>query len=309
MSQLLDGKSLAKTILAEIKAEIDHRKNPPCSYYDVYGQSKIPPPCLAVLLCSEDPASEIYIERKREACREVGINSTVIRPFENGLDNWPDPFNHLCEIIKWLNEDRSIHGILLQLPLMRGLNQYQIFDRINPLKDVDVFVPENVGLLLQGRPRFVPCTPAAIQELLVRNGISTESKKVAIINRSDVVGKPLKSLLIQDNERANATVTMCHDRTPPDLLKQICLSSDIIVVAVGKPNFLTADMVPEGCVVLDVGINRIDGVKKVVGDVDFEAVSRKAAWLSPVPGGVGPVVVAKLLENVLQAQKIQMDEN
>jgi methylenetetrahydrofolate dehydrogenase (NADP+)/methenyltetrahydrofolate cyclohydrolase len=215
--------------------------------------------------------------------------------------------DHIFKLLDWLNEDCSIHGILVQLPLPKEIDQYQVFDHINPLKDVDVFVPENVGLLLQGRPRFVPCTPAAIQELLTRNKIPIEGKKVTIINRSDVVGKPLKSLLIQNNEQANATVTICHDHTPPELLRDTCLASDIIVVAVGKPKFLTAEMVPVGAVVVDVGINRIEGSNKIVGDVDFEAVSGKASWISPVPGGVGPMTISCLLKNVLTAQQLLLD--
>ncbi len=214
---------------------------------------------------------------------------------------------HLLSSIKWLNEDKSVHGILVQLPLPSFINNFEIFDKIDPLKDVDVFNPTNVGLLLQGRPRFIPCTPAGIQELLYRNSIPIEGKKVAIINRSDIVGKPLNALLIQNNQQANATVTLCHDRTPPERLKQVCLAADIIVVAVGKPNFLTADLVPEGCVVIDVGINKLPDSKKIVGDVDFEAVSQKASWITKTPGGIGPMTIAMLLKNTVLAQKIQMD--
>lgn len=289
MTQILDGNAIAATIRSEIKSEIAQRNRMA--------------PCLAVVLCSNDPASEIYVRKKQEACAEVGINSFLIKPFQGGIENWFDPMGHLISTIKWLNEDNSVHGILVQLPLPKPLESSKIFDVINPLKDVDVFSPTNVGLLLQGRPRYVPCTPQAIQELLTRSGVQIAGKQVAIINRSDIVGKPLSALLVQDHGEANATVVTCHDQTPPERLKQVCLSSDIIVVAVGKAGFLTADMVPEGAVVVDVGINRVG--KKIVGDTDFEAVSQKTSWISPVPGGVGPVVVSCLLKNTILAQKIQ----
>jgi methylenetetrahydrofolate dehydrogenase (NADP+)/methenyltetrahydrofolate cyclohydrolase len=311
MAKLLDGNSISSQIRAEIKEEVKRRLNPDEKYGAMVARK---PACLAVVLCSNDPASEIYVQRKREACAEVGITSRLIRPFEGGIENWQNPQNHLLSIIDHLNNDKSVDGILVQLPLPPELDgtkfmeykmpsfQYQVFDRIDPLKDVDVFNPVNVGLLLQGRPRFIPCTPQGIQELLIRSNIQIKGKKVCIINRSDVVGKPLHALLVQNNEDANATVTVCHDHTPPDRLKEVCLRSDIIVVAVGKPKFLTEDMVPEGAVVIDVGINRIPGSKKIVGDVDFESVSKKASAISPVPGGVGPMTVTMLLRNVLKAQ-------
>lgn len=289
MVQILDGNAIAATIRSEIKSEISERSRTA--------------PCLAVVLCSNDPASEVYVRKKQEACAEVGINSFLIKPFQGGIENWFDPMGHLISTIRWLNEDHSVHGILVQLPLPKPLETPRVFDAINPLKDVDVFSPTNVGLLLQGRPRFVPCTPQGIQELLTRSGVRIAGKQVAIINRSDIVGKPLSALLVQDHGEANATVVTCHDQTPPERLKQVCLSSDIIVVAVGKAGFLTADMVPDGAVVVDVGINRIG--KKIVGDADFEAVSQKASWISPVPGGVGPMTVTMLLRNTLMAQRFQ----
>jgi len=285
MAQLLDGNAVAAEVRAEIKAKIG-----------------MTPPCLAVVLCSEDPASEIYVSKKRQACEECGIISFLLKPFEGGIENWSQPMDHLLATIDYLNNDPAVHGVLVQLPLPKCLDAQAVFDRIDPHKDVDVFSPTNVGLLLQGRPRFVPCTPQGIQELLTRSGIGIAGKKVAIINRSDIVGKPLSALLVQDHGQANATVFMCHDHTPPDRLKEVCLSSDIIVVAVGQPNFLTADMVPEGAVVVDVGINRIPGTRKIVGDVDFDAVSQKVSAITPVPGGVGPMTVAMLMRNTLKAQ-------
>lgn len=287
VARILDGTRIAAQIRAEIKGEV------------ICG----PSPHLAVVLCSDDPASQVYVRKKQEACAEVGIGSFLIRPFEGGIENWPTPMAHLLSTIKYLNEDPAINGILVQLPLPAPLDHHTVFDAINPLKDVDVFSPTNVGLLLQGRPRFVPCTPRAIQQLLARSGVRITGRQVAIINRSDIVGKPLSALLIQDQVEANATVVTCHDRTPPERLKQICLSSDIIVVAVGKAGFLTPDMVPEGAVVVDVGINRVG--KQIVGDVD-SGVAEKASWISPVPGGVGPLTVTMLLKNTLKAQQLQV---
>lgn len=294
-AQILDGSGVAAKIRSEIKAQIECERSAQCRYA---------PPCLAVLLCSDDPASEVYVKRKQDACREVGITSYLIRPFEGGIDKWGDPAGHLRATIDYLNRDDSVHGILVQLPVPLEIDQYEVFDAIDPLKDVDVFTPENVGLLLQGRPRLVPCTPQGVQELLARSGVQVQGKKVCIINRSDVVGKPLHALLIQNNATANATVCLCHDHTPPERLREVCLRSDIIVVAVGKPGFLTADMVPDGAVVVDVGINRLPGSKKIVGDVDAGPVSEKAGWLSTVPGGVGPMTVACLLKNVIAARKL-----
>ena len=286
MARILDGTLLANSICQEVAAEC-------------YGES----PTLAVILCGNDPASEIYVNKKREACKKYGINSQLIRLFDNGIENWSDPQGLLLDTIRGLNHNESVHGILLQLPLPVRLDRFTAFDVIDPMKDVDVFSPCNVGLLVQGRPRYLPCTPQAVHQMLQRSEISTFKKKVVVINRSDVVGKPLSAMLSQDDIYANATVCMCHDHTPPDKLKELCLWADIIVVAVGKPKFLTADMVSAGAVVIDVGINRIDG--KVVGDVDFLPVSEKASAISKVPGGIGPLTIACLLRNTLEAFKLQ----
>lgn len=296
-AEILDGNAVAKEIRADLRVEIDKRRHPAVGH-------SIKPPCLAVVLCSDDPASQVYVRKKQEACAEVGITSFLVKPFEGGVNNWFNPMGHLLRTIEWLNDDDSVHGILVQLPLPVGFDQKLVFDRINPLKDVDVFSPENVGLLMQGRQRFVPCTPAGVQELLSRHGISLDGKHVTIINRSDIVGKPLHALLSQDGSAANATCTLCHDHTLPWMLKEMCLRSQIVIVAVGKPGFLTADMVCDKAVVVDVGINRLEN-GKLVGDCDYEAVRDKAAWITPVPGGVGPMTVAMLLRNTLQAQKLQ----
>lgn len=296
MAQILDGNSIAKLIRSEIKSEIEKSNSTPC---------------LAMVLCSNDPASKIYVQKKQEACAEVGINSFLIKPFHSGIENCVDPMKHLISTIEQLNKDNSVNGILVQLPLPYPLENSKVFDVINPLKDVDVFSPTNVGLLLQGRPRFVPCTPNGIQELLTRSGIQIAGKQVAIINRSNIVGKPLSALLVQDHSNANATVITCHDQTPPDILKQICLSSDIIVVAVGKPGFLTPNMVNSEKIVIDVGINRVttpEGKSKIIGDV-ADGVSEIVKVISPVPGGCGPMTVVSLLKNVLKAKKLQMEIN
>lgn len=286
MIQILDGRPVAEAISEQVKQSIRNL----AAY-----------PSLAVLLCADNSASEIYVRKKREACAKVGINSFLIRPFDGGIENWYRPLHHLLQTIDWLNQDPSIHGILVQLPLPEEIDVHRVFDRIDPLKDVDVFNPINVGLLVQERPRFLPPTPQAIREILTWYGISLSGKKVVIINRSNVVGKPLSAMLIHDQEEcANATVCLCHDRTPPEKLAEACHWADIIVVAVGKSGFLSAGMVPDGAVVIDVGVNR-DGSGKICGDVDFAAVCNKASAITPVPGGVGPVTVACLLKNTAQA--------
>jgi methylenetetrahydrofolate dehydrogenase (NADP+)/methenyltetrahydrofolate cyclohydrolase len=289
MAKILDGSLIANEIKQEIKTQIEQNLKT--------GKTSCPP-SLAVVICSEDPASKIYVQKKMKACEEVGIQSTL-------FNHHGETMEELLETIDYLNRLESINGILVQLPLPVGMNQNYVFDFIDPLKDVDVFSPENVGLLVQGRPRFIPCTPAGIQELLTRSGIQISGKKICIINRSNVVGRPLHSLLIQDNDQANATCTLCHDRTPPETLKEICLSSDIIVVAVGKPNFLTSDMVTEQSIVVDVGINRIEGSKKIVGDVCHNVYDKVFAY-SAVPGGVGLLTIAMLLKNTLKAQLVQL---
>ncbi len=299
MATILDGNAVAKKLREKITKRIVTLTAP--SHGSCIRRDRQEPPCLAVVLCSNDPASQVYVAKKREACAEVGITSLLIEPFQGGIEKYAHKIDHLLDTIEWLNNDKSIHGILVQLPLPDGLDPTQVFDKINPLKDVDVFNPLNVGLLLQGRPRFIPCTPHAVQELLWYSGIELEGKSVAIVNRSDVVGKPLSALLMQDDgTKANATVTVCHDKTPPTRLRHVCREADIVVVAVGKPNFLTADMVESHSIVVDVGINRIPGGKRICGDCD-SAVYEKVATYSPVPGGVGPLTVTMLLHNTVKA--------
>lgn len=283
--RLIDGNAIAADIRKELRQRV-------AEYKATTGIT----PTLVALMVGNNPASQIYVQKKIAACDEVGILAYRIEANEDEDD--------LRTHIRRLNNDNSVHGYILQLPLPPGWKPDRYFSEFNPYKDVDVFHPENVGLLVQGQPRFRPCTPHGIQVMLHRSGIKVAGKKVVVINRSNVVGKPLSSMLIQEcDDYANATVTVCHDRTPPDLLKSVTQTADIVIVAVGKPGFLTPDMIRPGAVVIDVGITRIGN--KVVGDVDFENVSKVAGAISPVPGGCGPMTVAMLLENTLQAAKYQ----
>lgn len=277
---LIDGVEVAKAIQAKIKEEI----------------LELPElPKLGVILANENPASEIYVNRKIKACSEVRIQSDVVKT--NQIEKI------VSTIEKW-NEKKAVNGILLQLPVdVEGLEDpFHLFSLIDPLKDVDVFNPENIGLLCQGRPRYKPCTPHGIIKMLEHIKVSILGKKVTVINSSNVVGKPLSNLLIQEG----GTVTVCHDRTPPHILHAACQNSDIIVVAVGIPEFLKVEMVRPGTVVIDVGITTVE--KKVVGDVHKD-VAQVAGAISPVPGGVGPCTVAMLLFNTLQAYKEQQCQN
>jgi len=286
--KILDGLKISKDIKRELSLEISEFKT----------KTNITPNLRAILV-GQDSASEIYINKKIKACKEVGINGEVIKL--NSIDGLED-------VIRQINEDNSIHGYILQLPLPNKLDPLKYFELFDKNKDVDVFHPENVGLLVQNKPRFKPCTPHAIQELLNRSGIKTHGKKVAIINRSNVVGKPLANMLIQDcSEFANATVTICHDKTIPEVLKEITYNSDIIIVAVGILDFLKSDMVkPFGVeqVIIDVGINRLEN--KIFGDVSVNIYEDSAKIVSPVPGGVGPLTVTMLMKNTLQAAKLSI---
>jgi methylenetetrahydrofolate dehydrogenase (NADP+)/methenyltetrahydrofolate cyclohydrolase len=284
--QIIDGNAISEAIRAELAVEVAKFKED----YNVQ-------PRLAVVLIGDDPASQIYVKKKRQACEEVGIASCVVSPHLGHM-----PQRRLEESIQHLDENEDIHGILVQLPLPKEINVMRIFDMIDPLKDVDVFTPYNVGLLVQGRPRYKPCTPHAVQQLLARSGIPIAGQHVVVINRSNVVGKPLSSMLIQDcDDFANATVTVCHDRTPPEMLEELTRMADIVVVAVGQPGFLTSKMLKPGAVVVDVGITRIDD--KVYGDAD-PSCYEVASYITPVPGGVGPMTVTMLLENTLAAAKL-----
>jgi len=264
-------------------------------------RSKGVTPGLAVVLVGEDPASQVYVRMKGKACEELGLYSETIRlPAEYAEDA-------LLKIIDDLNANPKIHGILVQLPLPEHIDETKILNRINPGKDVDGFHPVNVGRMLIGDPGFLPCTPHGVQELLVRSGNSPEGKHVVVVGRSNIVGKPVAAILMQKKKGANATVTVCHSRTKD--LPSVTRQGDIVVAAMGVPGFVKADMVKEGAVVIDVGVNRVDdpSAKKgyrLMGDVDFEAVKEKASAITPVPGGVGPMTIVMLMKNtVISAER------
>ena len=279
---ILDGKALAATLRSETAQET-------AQFIQQTGVT----PCLAAILVGDDPASQVYVRNKEIACQKAGIKSVLHKlPAETTQEE-------LEALIDKLNADPEISGILCQLPLPKGLNETAILDRISPDKDVDAFHPENVGRILQGRPRFLPCTPAGIMELIRRNNIETKGKNAVVLGRSDIVGKPMAALLMQKG--VDATVTVCHSRTSN--LADVTRAAEILIVAIGKPKFVTADMVGDGAVVIDVGINRTES--GLVGDVDFDAVKDKASAITPVPGGVGPLTIAMLLQNTLTAAKQQ----
>ena len=279
--QILNGKAIAEEIRCEIATEVAALKT----------EQGITP-CLAALLVGDDPASQIYVSNKEKACRQIGIESRIVRlPAETTT---PELLRHIAQF----NADSSVHGILVQLPLPKSCDEQQILDAIDPRKDVDAFHPENVGLLSQGRPRFLPCTPHGVQQLLVRSGIQTAGQHVVIVGRSDIVGKPMALMMVQKSAGADATVTVVHSRTKN--LAELTRQADILIVAMGKAKFVTGSMVKPGAVVIDVGINRLpDG--KICGDVDFDAVKDIAGAISPVPGGVGPLTITMLLQNTLAA--------
>lgn len=294
---LLDGKSLADELRAEMATEVTR-----------FVQTTGIIPALAVVLVGDNPASAVYVRNKEQACQQAGIKSLMFRlPVETSTEE-------LLTLIDRLNNDTTVHGILVQLPLPKGIDEQKILDAIDPRKDVDAFHPENVGLLSQGRPRFLPCTPYGIIRLMERNQIETAGKHVVILGRSDIVGKPMGLMLLQKGRWGDATVTICHSRTKdlPALTRQ----ADILIVAIGRAFFVTADMVKPGAVVIDVGMNRIEKngidengnpckIRKLVGDVDYDGVREVAMAITPVPGGVGPLTVTMLLRNTIAAARLQ----
>jgi methylenetetrahydrofolate dehydrogenase (NADP+)/methenyltetrahydrofolate cyclohydrolase len=286
---LLDGRATAQAIQEEITQKVTR-------IADATGQK----PVLAAVLVGDDPASAVYVRNKERACKKVGIASQLHR-LDAGIST-----AELTSLVKELNEDPAVSGILVQLPLPSHIDAQKVLDLIDPMKDVDAFHPVNVGMLSQGRPRFLPCTPHGVLQVLHRYDVSISGKLTAIIGRSDIVGKPLGMLMGAKSSHlgsgmCNSTVTVCHSRTPN--LPSITAQADIVVAAIGVPKFVTADMVKEGAVVVDVGINRTDD--GLCGDVDFEAVRKVASHITPVPGGVGPLTVTMLLENTLMAAKLQ----
>lgn len=279
MAKIIDGKKHASEIKEEVRREVE----------EIVKSGK-PAPGLAVVLVGRDPASQVYVRNKRKACAETGINS-----FEHDLPETSSQ-EELLSLIQKLNRDPVVHGILVQLPLPKHINPEPVIEAIAPEKDVDGFHPMNVGRLMDNRAVLKPCTPAGIMELLKRNGVDPKGKNAVVLGRSNIVGKPIALLLLH----AHATVTVCHSRTED--LATVARGGEILIAAIGKAKFVTGEMVKEGAVVIDVGINRLeDG--SLAGDVDFQQVERRAGLITPVPGGVGPMTIAMLLKNTVQAYR------
>ena len=282
--KILDGKAVSLKVKESVKVRADELKK--------FGVE----PTLAVVLVGEDKASQTYVRAKEKACNEYGIKSVAHRLSENTTQN------ELLALINVLNLDDSIHGILVQLPLPRHIDTNVVLAAIDPRKDVDGFHAVNVGKLVSGLDGFVPCTPLGVMEILKEYGIEVAGLNAVVIGRSNIVGKPMANLLLN----ASATVTVTHSKTKN--LKEICKNADLIVAAIGKPFFLKADMVKDGAVVVDVGINRLDD-GRLVGDVDFENVAPKCSYITPVPGGVGPMTIAMLLNNTILAAQAKIAKN
>lgn len=285
-TRLILGKDVSEEIYSELRTRIAALK------------ARGVVPGLAVVLVGDDPASQVYVRKKGEMCESLGMRSVTVRmPGDTTQES-------LMAKVEELNRDPAVHGFLVQLPLPSHLDEEQVINAISPEKDVDCFHPSNVGRMLIGNPDFLPATPAGVQQMLVRSGIETRGKHVVVVGRSNIVGKPMAALMIQKGDGADSTVTVVHSRTRN--LPEITRQADILVVAIGKPRFVTADMVKEGAVVIDVGTNRVDDPSKpsgsrLVGDVDFEAVKDKASAITPVPGGVGPMTICMLMANAVKA--------
>ncbi len=285
-AQLIDGKKIAQKMREEIKDRT--------AALAAQGAT----PGLGVVLVGEDPASQSYVTAKEKACAKAGIHSDDNRLSADTSEE------ELLALVERMNNDPKIHGILVQLPLPDHIDEHRVLLAINPDKDVDGFHPMNVGRMMVGEPGFLPCTPHGILQLLKRTGVPTEGAHAVIVGRSNIVGKPLANLLIQKNELGNATVTVCHTRTRD--MAAITRQADILIAAVGRPNMITGDMVKEGVTVIDVGVNRVEDATRergyrLVGDVDFASVSEKAAHITPVPGGVGPMTITMLLHNTVDS--------
>lgn len=281
--KIIDGKLIASQITGEIKKELETVNITPG---------------LALILVGNNPASEIYVKMKSKKCAELGFYSIIERK--------PDDISEddLIELIKKFNNDEKIHGILIQLPLPKHINEMRILETVDYKKDVDGFHPVNAGRLMIGEKCFLPCTPAGIHELLIRYNVRTSGKNAVVIGRSNIVGKPIANILLQKAKGANCTVTICHSAT--ENISEFTRNADIIIAAIGKPNFLKGDMIKEGSVIIDVGINRIEDPNhpkgyKVVGDADYDDCYHKASKITPVPGGVGPMTIAMLMKNTLDS--------
>ena len=278
MAQIIDGKLVSAKVKEQVRNEVTALKEQGIT------------PGLAVIIVGDDPASRVYVNNKKKACADVGFYSEEYAlPAQTTMEQ-------LLGLIDELNTRKDINGILCQLPLPKHLDEKEVINRIDSSKDVDAFSPVNVGKITIGEYDFLPCTPAGVMELLAHYNISAEGKNCVVIGRSNIVGKPMALLLLHQN----GTVTVCHSRTQN--LADVCKNADILVAAVGKANFVTADMVKDGAVVIDVGMNRLDG--KLCGDVKFDEVSEKASYITPVPGGVGPMTIGMLMKNTLKAAKL-----
>ena len=293
VAQIIDGKSVSNKIREELKSEVERLTK------------KGFRPGLAVVLVGENPASQVYVGSKEKSCQELGILSEAYRLPEKTTEK------ELLELVMKLNEKKDIDGILVQLPLPKHIDEDKVLLAIDPDKDVDGFHPINVGRCWSGNPRFLPCTPWGVQELLIRYKVETSGKHVVVIGRSNIVGKPVAGILIQKAEGANATVTICHSATKD--IASITRQADILIAAIGKPEFVTADMVKPGAAVIDVGVNRIPDAScksgtRLIGDVNFNQVKEKASFITPVPGGVGPMTIAMLMKNTVKSAQIRAGE-
>ena len=290
-SRLISGNDISSSIYGELRERIASLR------------SKGITPGLAVVLVGEDPASQVYVRMKGKKCEELGMHSvTIVLPADTSE-------TELLRKVDELNRDKKIHGFLVQLPLPEHIDEDKIINAIDPKKDADGFHPGNVGSMLIGKPVFLPATPAGIQQLLVRSGIETKGKHVVVVGRSNIVGKPIAAMLMQKGADADATVTVVHSRTKG--LEEHTKRADILIVAIGKARFVTKDMVKDGAVVIDVGTNRIDDPSsekgsRLVGDVDFENVKEKASFITPVPGGVGPMTICMLMANTVKAAEMTL---
>lgn len=289
-AQIIDGKSIAARVREEVREEVAAL------------EPRDRPPGLAVILVGDDPASQVYVRSKGKACEEAGIHS-ITETLPASISE-----SQLLERIAQLNRDETFHGILVQLPLPKHINTETIIESITPEKDVDCFHPFNVGRLAMGAPIFEPATPAGIMELLKRQHISPVGKHAVIVGRSNIVGKPLANLLMQKHPHANAVVTVAHSAAGD--ISRFTRQADILVAAIGQPELIRGDMVKEGAVVIDVGVNRVEAPNpkgyRLVGDVAFEEAAEKAGYITPVPGGVGPMTIAMLLKNTMKAYRLQM---
>ena len=288
-AKIIDGKQIAAEMREQLKIEIAELAK------------KGVVPGLGVILVGGDPASKSYVTAKQKACQEIGIYSDDNRLPETTSQK------ELLALINKMNKDPKIHGILVQLPLPKHINETDVLLAIDPAKDVDSFHPINVGKMVTGQKAFLPCTPHGVVQLLIKSGVKIEGANVVIVGRSNIAGKPLANILIQKNPLGNATVTVCHTRTKN--LAEHTKKADIVIAAAGYPNTITADMIKDGAVVIDVGVNRVDDPSKksgyrLVGDVDFENVKEKASLITPVPGGVGPMTITMLLSNTVEAARL-----